>query len=50
MNQRQFADAVGVSPKHVCLVFNGKVTAHPATLDRWATTLGLSFIVTLDEA
>lgn len=47
MNQRQFADLVGASAKHVNLVFNGKVTALPNTLDRWASALHVSFDVRL---
>lgn len=46
-SQRQFADLVGASTKHVCLVFNGRVTAHPDTLDRWAMAMGMRFEVEL---
>lgn len=47
LSQRQFADLVNASPKHVCLVLNGKATAHVNTLDRWALALGLRFDVRL---
>lgn len=48
LTQRQFADLVGASAKHVNLVFNGKVTAHADTLDDWAATLGVQFVVDLE--
>lgn len=50
MSQRQFADLVGASTKHVCCVFNGKTTAHLATLDRWAEALGMAWTVRLIRA
>lgn len=49
LSQRQFADLVGASTKHVCLVFNGKVTAQVATLDEWANKLGVEFVIYLEE-
>ncbi len=50
LNQRQFATLVGCSPKHVNLVFNGKVTALPSTLDRWASALRVRFVIELEDA
>jgi transcriptional regulator with XRE-family HTH domain len=47
LNQRQFADLVGASAKHVNLVFNGRVTAHADTLDDWAAALGVRFDVAM---
>ena len=49
LSQRQFADLVGASYKHVNLVFNGKVTAQVATLDEWADQLGSRFTVGMEE-
>lgn len=49
LSQRQFADLVGASAKHVNLVFNGKVTAQSATLDDWATALRVRFEVELAD-
>ena len=49
LSQRQFADLVGASYKHVNLVFNGKVTAQVATLDEWAGKLGVGFVIYLEE-
>lgn len=48
LSQRQFADLIGSTAKHVNIVFNGKAGAHPITLDEWAECLGMSFVVTLE--
>lgn len=50
LSQRQFADLVGCSTKHVNLVFNGRVTAHSETLDDWAAALRVRFVVELEAA
>lgn len=49
LSQRQFADLVGASTKHVNLVFNGRVTAQLATLDEWADKLGVGFVIYVEE-
>lgn len=49
LSQRQFADLVGASPKHVNLVFNGRATALVDTLTRWADALGTRFVIYLEE-
>ncbi len=49
LSQRQFADLVGTSTKHVNLVLNGKVTARVGTLDKWAEQLGCRFRVELED-
>lgn len=50
LNQRQFADLVGSTPKHVNRVFNGRATAHPETLDGWAAAMRVRFDVALEDA
>lgn len=50
LSQRQFSELVGSSTKHVCLVFNGRATAHPNTLDRWAELLGVRFDVAIGSS
>jgi transcriptional regulator with XRE-family HTH domain len=49
LSQRQFADLVGASTKHVCQVFNGKATAQMDTLDKWVEALGYKFTVELED-
>ena len=49
MTQRQFADLIGASTKHINLVLNGRTGARIDTLEQWARDLGMEFIVTLEE-
>jgi hypothetical protein len=46
--QRQFANLVDASSKHVNLVFNGRATASPGTLEDWARQLGATITVTIE--
>ncbi len=49
LSQAQFARLTGATPKHVNCVFNGKVTADPKTLDKWAGILGCEFKIRMEE-
>lgn len=49
LSQRQFADLVGATTKHINLVFNGKATAHVDTLTNWADQLGASFVIYMED-
>lgn len=49
MSQAEFCRQVGISPKHLCGVLSGKVSARPAALDYWAFVLGKRFVVTLED-
>lgn len=47
ISQAAFCRTVGVSPKHLSQVLNGKATARSAALDYWAFVLGRHFEVSL---
>lgn len=49
ISQADFCRRVGISPKHLSQVLNGKATARPASLDYWAHALDRRFVVGLER-